>query len=403
MKQCVVVDLGASKTVALAAKQAESGKLEILGLVRTEGRGIKKGAVADLDGVARNADTALRHLAKDLDTDFLERAVVTISGSQVEGTTVQGFKPIIPKNRTITSQDVMEVMNHSKAGFLPSERIQVQAIARGFRVDDGKTLMDPVGQAGSKLEVNNYLITGQSQHVQMFERAITLNHRRVEQFVYGPVASGLGVLTPAEILKGAVCVDIGASKTDVAVFVNGSLAFACCVPAGSANVTSDLAQLLNTSAEEADRLKIEEGQALAANISERDAIEVQQLGQPGPRPMQRRVLCEIIESRLREIGRIVKLQIEKSGYLGSVPGGIVLTGGGAKLKGIEELFGQIFPEFAIRSAEPKLIGGRDSIGLAAVLGAAQCVLQAQQDLSTIEESSSWQEKVKGLFSFLGGK
>lgn len=403
MKECVVIDLGGSKTVGLAAKATGEGKLEVSALVKVESRGMKKGAVADLDGVARTVDTVLRHLANDLGVEQVDSAIVTISGAQVEGVAVQGFKPIIPRNRTITSQDVMEVVNHSRAGFLPSERMQIQTVPRGFRVDDGKMVADPVGLPGSKLEVNSYLITGQGAHVQLFERALTLNHRKVDQFILGPLASGLGILTPDEIAKGAICIDVGATKTDLAVFVAGSLAFACCIPAGGLNVTGDLSQLLNASMEESERLKVQEGQALSSAISERDAIEVQQQGQPSPRPMQRRVLCEIIESRMREIGRIAKVHVEKAGYLKSVPGGVVLTGGGAKLKGIEELFGQIFPELPVRAAEPRLLGGKDVSGMAASLGAAQFVLQAQDDLSTISGGETWQDKVRGIWSMFSGK
>jgi len=403
MKECVVIDLGGSKTVALAAKSSGDGKLDITGMIRVDSRGMKKGGIVDLDGVARTVDTALRHLANDLGRESIDNAVVIISGAQVEGVTVQGFKPIIPKNRTITSQDVMEVVNHSKAGFLPSERLQVQTVPRGFRVDDGKMIMDPVGLPGSKLEVNSYLITGQGAHVQLFERALTLNHRKVDQFIFGPLASGLGILTADEITKGAICIDIGATKTDLAIFAGGSLAFACSIPAGGDNVKNDLSQLLNASLEESERLKIQEGQALAAPISDRDAIEVQQQGQPNPRPMQRRVLCEIIESRMREIGRIAKVHVEKAGFLKSVPGGVVLTGGGAKLKGIEELFGQIFPELPVRAAEPRLLGGKDAVGMAASLGAAQFILQANEDLSTISGGESWQDKVRGFWSIISGK
>ena len=119
--------------------------------------------------------------------------------------------------------------------------------------------------------------------------------------------------------------------------------------------------------------------------------------------MQRRVLCEIIESRMREIGRIAKLQVEKSGYLKSVPGGVVLTGGGAKLKGIEELFGQIFPELPVRAGEPRLLGGKDAVGMAGALGAAQFILQSQDDLSTISGGESWSDKVRGIWSMISRK
>ncbi|MER3495963.1 MAG: cell division protein FtsA, partial [Armatimonadota bacterium] len=53
------------------------------------------------------------------------------------------------------------------------------------------------------------------------------------------------------------------------------------------------------------------------------------------RPMQRAVLCEIIESRVREIARMVGQHVEKSGFGPMLPSGIALTGGGSRMKEIE--------------------------------------------------------------------
>jgi cell division protein FtsA len=398
----VVLDLGTSKAVALKATLDEKNGLEIKGLVTVDGRGIKKGAISSIEDAARAADTALRHLAQELGENELTDVVVTISGSQLEGSTVQGFKPIIPKNRMITGQDVMEVVKHSRSGLFPPERVQIQTIPREFRVDEKRNISQPVGMTGGKLEVLSFMVTGLTSHVKNFESALEMLDRKVNQFVYAPLAAGIGVLTPQEILEGALVVDIGASKTDVAVFSEGALAYAICIPVGGNSITSDLSQLLNTSAEEAERLKIEHGAALSQGVAERDAVDVKQLGQPQARPMQRKVLCEIIESRVTELARILKNYVDKSGYGSSVKH-IVLTGGTSHLRNVSNVFESTFEGSKVRQAEPQVFRGKSNLGLANVVGAAQFILQTYDDLEPISGTASWQERVKGLWTLLSGK
>lgn len=398
-----VVEIGSTKVVAIAASLGEGQRLEVHGLVTVDCRGLKKGAIVDLEAASRSVDSALRHLAHDLGKEEITEIALVVSGPQIEGSTVQGFKPIIPKNRAITNQDVMEVVNHSRSGIFPPDRVQIQAIPREFRVDEARSTTKPVGMNGGKLEVISYLVTGLSSHVQNFDQTVKMTGREVDQLIYGPLASGLGVLSQAELEKGTVVVDIGATKADLAVFVNGALAYAACIPVGGSNVTNDLCQLLNCDADEAERLKLGYGCAISDGLSEKEAIEVRQLGQPTPRPMQRKVLCEIIESRMREVAKIIRQHIEKSGYGGVLEGGIVLTGGGSQLPKTKELFTAALNGMPVRVSEPSIKNGKGTVGLAAAVGATSFLLQTLDDLSPIAGSESWQDRVKGLWSMLSGK
>ena len=297
----------------------------------------------------------------------------------------------------------MEVVNHSRSGIFPPDRVQIQAIPREFRVDEVRSTTKPVGMNGGKLEVVSYLVTGLSSHVQNFDQTVKMTGRDIDQLVFGPLASGLGVLTQNELQKGAVVVDIGATKSDLAIFVNGALAYAACIPVGGSNVTNDLCQLLNCDTDEAERLKVGYGVALSEGISEKEAIEVHQLGQPIARPMQRKVLCEIIESRMKEVAKIVRQHIEKSGYGGVLEGGLVLTGGGSHLPKTKELFSAALNNIPVRIGEPAIKNGNGQVGLAAVVGAVNFILQTSDEPSPIAGPESWKDRAKGLWSMLSGK
>ncbi len=397
-----VLDLGSSKIVALVAEPAEDGGVSIVALESAPCKGLKRGAIVDLEETARTIDALARKLSAKLGrelTDF----VVSAAGPHVEGTNAQGFKEIIPRNRSITHQDVMEVIQHSRSILLAPDREQIQAIPREFRIDNQRNILRPVGMTGGKLEVVTYLVSNQTAQVQNVQRALNLTGKNLEQLVLGPLASGIAVLTPEELEIGTAVLDFGAGKTDMAIFSQGSLAYSCSIPIGSALITSDISKLLKTAPEEAERLKLESGCALAGSVSEQEIVEVRQLGQPMARPMQKRVLAEIIESRVREMTGMVKGQLEKSGFQGLLPGGFVLTGGGAKLDKCDVLLRSVVGAYPVRKGAPEIGGDVDPFGYGVAVGMAQFVIQISEELEPIDGAQTWQDRVKSLWSLLKGK
>jgi cell division protein FtsA len=264
-------------------------------------------------------------------------------------------------------------------------------------VDAEKNVKKPIGMSGGRLEVTTFIVSGESASIQKLEKAVSMTGHKIEQMVIAPLASGIGVLTQAEMDLGAAVVDIGGSLTEIGVFKDGSLSSIGSFPVGSEHVTTDIAQLLKTTFDEAERLKVSHGSAIAAAVGENESVEVMQEGQDHARPMQRRVLCEIIESRMKEIARLTVEHLSKNG-VETLPGGIVLTGGGVQLSHTERLFGEALSGFRIRSAEPEL-GGKfqREAGLATAAGLARYALQCQDEVMPATGQQSWRDRVKSIF------
>jgi len=398
-----VLDLGSTKVTAVAATADGPDGIQVQSVATLPCKGMRRGVLADLEETTSAVDAVMRRVQQDVGHDVTS-IIVGISGTHTEGMNAQGFKPIVPRSRLITHQDVMEVINHSRALVLPPDREQIQALPREFKVDGQRDVKKPIGMSGGKLEVVTYIVTGQTTAIQNIEKAIQRGGRRVDQMVLQSLASGIGVLTPEEMDLGTVVVDIGGGTTDVAVFANGSIVYSATLPVASALVTSDLSKLLKTSPEEAERLKLESGHAMAKLVPERDSVEVMQIGQTVARPLQRRVLCEIIESRMRELAVMVRQHVEKSGLVGMLPGGLVLTGGGAQLPGTDKLFDEVLKHMRVRVAEPEL-GAKfpRQPGLATAIGLARFGIQCYDELAPATGSQGWKERVRSLFSMLGGK
>lgn len=402
-----VLDLGSTKAVCLAARPTSTGGIEVVAMAQAECRGVKRGAVADLDESALAVGEVTRKVASALGED-IGRLTVAIGGNHVEGVNAQGFVPIVPQSRPINSDDVLRVINHSRQMMMPPDREQIQAIPREFRVNGQRGIDKPIGMNGSKLEVITYIVTGHTPNVQNLERVVQMAGLKVDSMVLMPLASGLGVLSDQDRELGVVVVDIGGGTSDLAVFANGCIAYHASLPIGGQLVTSDLSKLLKTTPEEAERLKLKYGSAVAELVPEGDQIDVTQISQDVSRPMQRRVFCEIVESRMRELAIMVRQQIEKSGLTGMLPGGVVLTGGAAQLPGTEELFEANLAHMRVRRASPKAEGQlKHSLNrpeYATSMGLARFALESVEDeYGTANDDGSWKGRVRSLFSMFGGK
>lgn len=353
MKGVAVLDLGTSRAVCAFVEMGEDGELKVVARGESPSRGLRRGVPTDLDETALAIDNAVREIQRETGRE-IDSLVVNVSGAHLEGLNGQGYKPIVPRGRHITTQDVMEVVTHSQSLVLPPDREQIQAVPREFRVDGLRDVRKPVGMGGGTLEAFTFIVTGSVAAIQNLERAMTITSRKVESLVASPLAAGLGALSDEEIENGAAIVDLGAGTTGVAVFSNGTILSMVSLPIGAALVTSDVSKLLKTSPEEAERLKLSYALATAKGISERETVEVTQLGQTLARPLQRKVLCEIVESRLRETAVMVAQHIERAGVTGMLAGGVVLTGGGAKLPGIDRLFEEEMPHAKVRTFQSTL-------------------------------------------------
>ena len=395
----VAVDLGSTKVVAVAAEPTEKGSVRIKGSTSVPCKGAKKGMIIDADEASRAIYQSLHSIQQQIGRD-VDQVVLAVSGQHIEGSNGHGLKPIVPRSRQITYQDVLEVVNHSRSVTLPSDREQIQAIPREFRIDGNKDIKQPIGMNGAKLEVLTYLVSGATSTLQSLEKVVTMAGKQVEQMLLRSLCSGIAVLTQSEIDQGAVVVDIGSTLTEVAVFVNGSIAFSATLPVGGSHISSDIAQLLKTTPKEAERLKVEAGNAYAAGVSTTDSVSIMQIGQEIARPLQKKMLAEIIESRAREIAKLVFAAIEASGHSSVLTGGVVLTGGGSLLPGMDRLFDENMKHLRVRLGRPTAGTKSFEPGFAAAVGAARFAIQCFDEIQPAAGAKDWKDRVRSLFSVL---
>ena len=380
------------------------GELTVAAYAEVPCHGVVKGVVQHVEEVARAIGEVTTKVRSMIGGVGGEEYVVNINGLHLDGTNSPGLVPIVPKGRPISRDDIFQVLNHSRAVLPPADREFLQTIPREFRVDGQKNILRPLGMIGSRLEVVTHVITGKSQHIQSIEKAVTMAGCRVAELVPQPIASALGTLTERQVDEGTVVVDLGAGTTSVAIFSGGAIAYSAVLPVGSEHITSDLSNLLKVSAEEADRLKVKHGCCYAQMLTDEEFVEVHQVGATKVRYLQRKVLAEIIESRVREILVLVRNHIDRSGLRGALPGGIVFVGAGAKLLGVRQLSEQVITNMPAYLGAPvatsKEFGGPEHV---AALGLAKFRLGGDEEgyaaVTPIDQIKAGFKNLKSLFAF----
>lgn len=356
------LDIGSTKVCAIIGEAEPDGSAIIVGFGVAPCRGLKRGVVVDMDETVPAIKSAVNR-AQQMSGRTIESVYVGVTGEHIVSQNSTGIVAVPPSStREITTADVDRVLEHSRLIVLPPDREIIHAIPRGFSIDGQNGIHHPVGMSGSRLEVETHIVTGRITFLQNIERCVQRAGLTVDETVLEPLASSASVLTDIEKEIGVALVDIGGGTTDVAVFTEGAIASSAIVPVGGQYVTLDINKLLRTTPEEAERLKIEYGCAMTADVGDDEVFNVSQIGSTSPRPLPKRVLAEIIEPRMTELFQMVRQHMERAGVYGLLPAGVVLTGGGSRLTGTVALAEKILGSVPVRIGVPVNVGGlRDTV------------------------------------------
>src|SRR5262245_37175887 len=349
------LDIGTTKICCVISERNASGGLDIIGAGRATSRGMRKGVVVNVDQTVEALKAAVEE-AELMAGVSVDRAWVGIAGGHIRGFNSRGVVAITGKEREVTRDDVERVVEAARAVQLPTDRAIFHALPRDFMMDDQEGIRDPIGMSGSRLEANVHIVTGAVSSLNNITNCVNRAGIEVVDVVLEQLAAATATLTPDEKELGVALVDIGGGTTDLAVFIDGSICHTAVLPAGGEHFTNDIAVGLRTPTDEAERIKIKYGCALASLVEEDQTIEVPSVGGRRPRVLSRHILSEILQPRTEEIFGLLQDEITRAGYESSLSSGLVVTGGGALLEGMPEIAEQIF-DLPVRRGLPAGVGG----------------------------------------------
>ena len=322
------LDAGSSYTRCVVCV-IENGRIEIKGYAHTPSRGWSGGMVADQGAVADCINTVLRE-AEHTSQLSLQQVLLGVGGPTVRGHHARGHVDL-GRPREIEQRDVNRVVDRALRVQLPEDRMVLQLCQQDFMVDDHPGHRDPRHMIATELELNVHLITASIQEHTTLLTAVHQAHMAVEETVYEALAACHAAVMPAARREGIAVVDIGSQSTDLVVYYGDALQLAASLRVGGDHFTRDVVHALHISFEDAEMVKEEYGSAVSAGTSETSTVEVPPRDGREGRDISRLVLNRILESRAEDLFRVIYRELERVGMQNALIGGIVLTGGGAKL------------------------------------------------------------------------
>lgn len=330
------LDIGSS-SIRLVVGQSvgDKEKIHIIGTAECPAEGISKGIISSIEDAVSSVSSCLEKAERMVGVP-VQSAWVGISGSHIISQESKGVVAVARSDGEISEDDIERSIEAARTVATPPNYEILHVIPKGFTVDGQEGIKDPLGMTGVRLEVDTQIIQGLGSQIKNLTKAVYRTGINIEDLVLSILATSEAVLTSRQKDLGVVVVNIGGSTTSLSVFEEGDILHTAVLPIGSDHITSDIAIGLRISIDLAEKIKLEYGSALSANINKRDEIDIGELEGEETTLVSRKYIAEITEARAEEIFDKVDAELKKIGKSGKLPAGVVLTGGGAKLKDITE-------------------------------------------------------------------
>ena len=332
----VALDIGTTKIVAMAGRKDVHGKLEILGIGKVESVGVIRGVVSNIEKTVKAISDAIAEAER---RSGLEIAVINvgIAGQHIKSLQHRGIHTRNSIHDEIAHSDIDSLISDMyKLALPPGDKI-IHVIPQEYIVDAEQGIVDPVGMSGVRLEANFHIITGQITAIKNLQKCVEKSDLEMAGLTLEPIASAAAVLSKEEMEAGIALVDIGGGTTDIAIFHEGIIRHTAVIPFGGNVITKDIKEGCSVMQQQAEKLKVKFGSALASEIKENRIVSIAGLKGHPHKEISERNLAHIIQARMEEIIDQVYWEIRKSGFERKLSGGIVLTGGGSLLKNLEQL------------------------------------------------------------------
>ena len=346
----IALDIGTTKVCAVAGRLNELGKIEILGVGKVASEGVLRGVVANIDKTVKAISDAIDIAEREAKHEF-RMVHVGIAGQHIKSLHHRGILTREDAQSEITKEDVTRIINDMyKLALPPGDKI-LHVIPQEFNVDDEEGIIEPVGMSGARLEGNFHVITGKLSSANNILRSVNKAGLEVQDMTLEPIASATSVLSEREKVAGVALVDIGGGTTDISIFHEGILRHTAVIPFGGNVITKDIKDGCSVITEQAEKLKVKFGSALADEIIDNRIITIPGFNGRDAKEISERNLARIIQARVEEILDYVVWEIQRTGYERKLIAGIVLTGGGSLLRHID-LLCEFHTGFSTRIGEP---------------------------------------------------
>lgn len=323
------LDIGTEHIRAIILSVGKDDQISVVGYNQAKSKGMRKGVPVDLSAPGAAIDKMLID-AERMGNYDVRSAYFGIGGSSVSTTRVKSLIAFDDPEHEVNEDDLVRIEDTAIGSCPLNNREILDVIPLEYSLDDQEGIKDPLGMSGSHLELRLSVVSALAQVCENLKKIATSADIDPLGLIPNAVAAAKAVLTDEQKENGVAVVDIGAVTTSIAVYEEGDLQFVGVIPAGSQHITNDLAMILKIDLALAEDIKTHH---ISCDF-EADRPVAIHTGTAGKneRFFERKEVEAIVRDRLDEIFAKVRSMLRSVNYDRRLPEGIILTGGGAKLR-----------------------------------------------------------------------
>ncbi|MCL8206937.1 MAG: cell division protein FtsA [Actinomycetia bacterium] len=367
----LAVDVGTTKAAALVAEGRADAELAVLGIAATPVMGVKRGLVVDVERAAQSLRDAVNRAVSMAGVEPTD-VVGAVNGEHVRARVASAEVDL--GGRAVHDTDIEALVNRAARSAAEPGREVVRVVRGPFRVDGLPTGGSPQGLSVHRLGVEVVVISAESQPLRNLRRTVQLAELRRVRWIPAGLAASYGALSEDERMVGAVLLDVGGGTTQVVVWNGGVPRLMAVVPVGGELVTSDLAVGLGVVAAQAERLKVERGHVVEAPEG---TVELRGVTGQAAKTVALREVRDIIAARVDEWLGLLEQALAQITWTKAPAAGVVMTGGGALLRGLERRVEEAWG-WPVRLGAPTGLAGLSDLarspGYSVVVGLAKLAL-----------------------------
>ena len=344
------VEIGTSQAKALIGEVGDAGSLSIVGMATRRNEGMRKGEIVDFRKAASAVHAALEE-AEKMSGTTVDSVYLAQTGSHLRGHMLRGSASVSSSDNRVSPHDVQRAAIEAKRRQPDEGRSYVHHVRTPIILDD-KMIDDPVGMMGKKIDLGYWSIDGDDQAIQSGLNVISNYSLEVNDLILSSIASATMVAGPDLRRAGTLVIDMGAGVTDFVLYRQGYVAYTGVIPVGGDHVTGDISMGLRVLEPYAEKLKLEYGQATP--LADEQADDVWIIGNKtiGDRAVPRKAIADVVHVRIAELIDIICKELGPLLKPENLQGGILLTGGGSQLKGVEEVASKVLGQPVRRAGFP---------------------------------------------------
>ena len=299
---------------------------------------MKRGYISDIEKCELTVRNAIEQ-AERLASLNIDQIIVGLSAGGLDSC----LRPVeieLGGNR-VEEHDIEELLYAGRSNFDVNGKTVLHIQPTLYSLDGAGGVPNPVGLHADLLGVDIHFLMADPSPVRNLESTIRAAHLEPSAIVATPLATGLSCLTEEERDLGVALIEIGASVTNVSVFIGGILVGLNTIAIGGHDITDEIASAFGLRRTQAERLKCYHGSALSSPRDNQDILEIEDSdaassqSQPSPRITKAQlnaIICQKLDELITEIGNALK----DIGFVSSRGGQIVITGGSAELTGLAD-------------------------------------------------------------------